>query len=86
MILLFFLNAIGFFLSSALSGFDSVTTLNLTYGSSSFPIDTYLSTGMGYVHYIIDVFPPLGVMYEGFLWIIGWKILLITLQFFKIIR
>jgi len=57
-----------------------VTSLNITVGSFDFPIDDYLSTGLGYVFYIFPLIPPLEMMYNGFLFIIYWKIGLLTVR------
>jgi len=49
-----------------------------------FGIDVLISTGMGYVSYIMVVFPPLQIIYNGFLWVLTWKGVLLFLRFFKV--
>jgi len=50
-----------------------------------FGSDAILSTGMGYIHFVIAVFPPLGIMLSGFLVIIGFKMLMLVLRAVPII-
>lgn len=48
-------------------------------------IDSILVTGMTYLHAIIAVFPPLGIMLSGFLIILGFKTLMLVLRAVPII-
>jgi len=53
----------------------------LTGGASTitvlpFGIDAILVQGFGYVHFIADVFPPIGAVLTGFLYVVGFKMLM----------
>jgi len=48
--------------------------------SSPFTIDTYLSTGMGYLMYLVSVFPPLGTIYYGFMTVLYWRAFVLFLK------
>jgi hypothetical protein len=54
-------------------GWTSIVTL-------PFGIEGYLQTGAGYIHMIVVYFPPLGIMLQGFLWILVWKFIMILLR------
>jgi len=65
--------------------------LNLTLGSlphiSTFPfVDSYLVTGMSYFRFMVVLVPPLGIMFAGFMWIMSFKIGVLTLRLLRIIR
>jgi len=51
-----------------------------------FGIDAILTTGMGYVHFIGGVFPPITSMLEGFLFYYAFKLVLKLVAMFPIIR
>jgi hypothetical protein len=63
----------------------NITTLNISVGIFNFPIDTYLSTGMGYVFFIINAFPPLGIIYNGFLAVLTWRALVLFLKILPVV-
>ena len=64
----------------------SVTTLNLVLGDFNFPIDDYLTTGMGYIYFIAAVIPPIGILLAGLKWVVYWKLVLLTLKVLRIYR
>jgi len=70
------------FLNVIFGWLPEVTTLNIL----GFPIDDYLSTGMGYINFLEGVFPPLLIMHYGFMAILVWKGTLLVLRFFHIIK
>jgi hypothetical protein len=79
MIVALFLKAVIFFLSSILFLIPKVTTLPAG-------IDYYLSQGMGYIAFIITKIPPLGILYNGFLIIMGFETLLFSIRFIPVVR
>lgn len=48
-------------------------------------LDQYLTAGMGYMWYLFDIFPPFLIMWNGLLWILGWKVLLIVVRMIPLI-
>lgn len=54
--------------------------------SLPFGIDSFIVTGVGYVNFISTIFPPLGILYTAFLWVIGWKITLLVIRMIPVIR
>jgi hypothetical protein len=51
-----------------------------------FGIDGVLTTGMGYVWFMANIIPPIGIMLNGFLFLIGFKIVLKIIAMVPIIR
>lgn len=49
-------------------------------------VDGYLSTGMGYIKFLIGLFPPLGTIYDGFLVYMGFLSVLLALRLLRIVR
>lgn len=41
-----------------------------------FGIDSILVQGVGYVHYVASIFPPIQSILSGFLYVVGFKIVL----------
>jgi len=66
-------------LSWATSWLPTVTTL-------PFGMDNALTLGVGYFKTVADLFPPLAVLLEYVLIYIGFKLTLLVLNLFKIIR
>jgi hypothetical protein len=50
-----------------------------------FGIDPILVGGFGNLYYLINSFPPLGIILSGFIWVLGWKIGLFFLRMFHIV-
>lgn len=59
-------------------GFSDVTVL-------PFGIDSILVQGMGYVRFISGVFPPIGSIIDGFLFILAFKMIMIFLRIIPLI-
>jgi len=51
-----------------------------------FNADQYLIAGGGMIKFVNDVFPPMGILYEGLIWVIGWKLFLLFLRIIPVIR
>jgi len=51
-----------------------------------FGIDEVLTTGVGYVKYLGVVIPPIAIMYGGFQVILNFKVVMLVLRLFRIIR
>jgi len=51
-----------------------------------FGIDDVMVQGMGYVHFLSTLFPPIGVMLSAVLFVIGFKIFLKIIAMIPIIR
>ena len=51
-----------------------------------FGIDSVLVQGMGYFHFIMGLFPPLSIMLNGFLVIMGFKVTLKLIAMIPIVR
>jgi len=51
-----------------------------------FGIDPILVQGAGYLHYIMDIFPPLQAIFNGLLWIIGFKLTMMFIRIIPVIR
>jgi len=50
-----------------------------------FGIDAILVSGIANVYYITTYIPPLGIILDGFLFVLGWKTTLFFLRMFHII-
>ena len=62
------------FILQCLVGILNVVLGSLSFSVSKIPlIDDYLVTGVGYLKYMIGVFPPLGVIYDGFVLYRDWE-------------
>jgi len=53
-------------------------------GALPFGIEGYLSQGMGYLNFLFTIIPPLSIIYAGFIWLLGWKALLMILRLLHI--
>jgi len=60
----------------------SATAFPVLFG---FDTDAALATGWGYFHFVAYKIPPLGIMYEGFLWILYFKIAMIFLTILRLL-
>lgn len=50
-------------------------------------VDEYLVTGRGYLEWLMVVFPPFAMMLSGFMFVLGFKIVMVALvRIFRIIR
>lgn len=78
MLLLTLLNLITAIPTVIFSLFPKVTAL-------PFGIDSILVQGSGYIHFLVGVIPPLGIMLNGLLYIIGFKILMMFIRIIPII-
>jgi len=78
MIWIFLINGFLGVLGGILAVFGTVETLPL--------IDDYLVQGMGYFWFFADLFPPLYTVYAGFMTIIAFEVVLLTLRALKIFR
>lgn len=52
-----------------------------------FPLnaDVYLAQGVSYIRFLMTVFPPLDLMWQALLIVLGFKVTLWLLQVFRII-
>jgi len=74
-------------LSAIISLFGAIFNLLHIGTVSTIPFaDSYLVTGRGYLEWWIVYFPPLATMLAGFLTILAFKTLMLTLRLFRIIR
>jgi len=78
MIVYAFLSTIVAGLNAFLSGFPTVTELPY--------VDVYLVTGFGYLHFLMDYIPPFAIIFAGFVFVMKFKIGLLTLRLLRIIR
>lgn len=69
-------------LVSLISLLNALTVILPTVVELPFGIDDILTTGMGYIVFIIGVFPPLGIMLNGLIFYWTFKI---GLKFFAMI-
>lgn len=53
---------------------NAITAFVPTVETLPFGLDTILADGFGWFFYVAEVIPPLGSMYEAFIWVIGFKI------------
>lgn len=51
-----------------------------------FGIDSIFVQGMGYIRFIMEVFPPLQSMYNGLVWYIGFILLLKVIAMIPILK
>lgn len=51
-----------------------------------FGADPYLVAGMGYIRFIAVVFPPIGIMLTGFLFVMSWKLVLLVIKLIPVVR
>lgn len=51
-----------------------------------FGIDSVLVQGMGYVHFLAGLIPPIGLMLDAFLFVIGFKLSLKLFAMIPILR
>jgi len=49
-------------------------------------IDAVLVQGVGYIRFLIGVFPPFGPLYAALLWVIGFKVLLKIVAMIPVVR
>lgn len=81
MLIYLLLQAIGFIIGAVLSIFHGIVFLQWPFG-----INTILITGMGWVSYLIEVFPPLGIILNGFLFYMGFRLVMIALYLFRLLK
>ena len=79
MIINLFLNLIVLIIGVILSWLPTVTTLPLING---YDIDTAFVTGMSQLNSLFTTFWALSIMFQGFLFIMAYYILKLTLKFF----
>lgn len=72
------------FLLSMLNGFFDAFHLPVV-SELPFGVDSILVSGFGNVYYLISVFPPLGIILNGFVFILGWKLVLFFLRMFHLV-
>lgn len=65
-------------LTAAFSWLPKVTTIPF--------VDGFLTTGIGYFNFVASYIPPLEIIFQGFMFIIGFKLILMTLRLLRIIR
>jgi len=51
-----------------------------------FGLDAILSTGMGYLYFIMQIFPPLAIVYQGFLTVMAFKVGMLFVRFVPVLR
>jgi len=73
-------------LSMVVALLNGATWILPTVTTLPFGIDPILSTGMGYIVFIISVFPPLGLLLNGFLFYYGFKLTLKFIAMIPILR
>jgi len=78
MITAYFLSFIVWILGVMFSWLPAVTTLPLG-------IDPYLVQGVSGVRWIATFFPPMVILINGFMWVLGWKMFLIFVRVIPII-
>jgi len=78
MLVTMILNAVLSVVMVLLSWIPDVTTIPF--------VDEYLSTGMGYFVFLMTIFPPLVTIYSAFLFVMWFRINMILLRFFRVIR
>jgi len=71
---------------SLISVLNALTFFLPTVTALPFGIDTILTTGMGYIVFIIGVFPPLGIMLNGLIFYYGFKLSLKLVAMIPILR
>jgi len=65
---------------------NALTYILPTVTALPFGLDGYLATGMRYVFFIMNLFPPLLILYQGFLWVLSFKVAMLFVRFIPIIR
>lgn len=78
MIVQFLIKAVLSLFGGLFSLFPVVHTLPL--------VDSYLVSGVGYLRFLITVFPPLDVMLTAFLYYIGFKVVLKGIAMIPVIK
>jgi len=68
------------FLQITVFWLPTIETINIDMFGYEYPIDDYLSDGMGYLVYIMNQIPPLYTIYHGFLFILFWKSTLLFIR------
>ena len=76
----------GFFLNIFITIFNFAFSWGGTITTLPFGIDAFLQTGMGYFYSLVAIIPPLGIILSGFLWVIGFKLLLKLLAMIPVIK
>ena len=79
MIVNMLLNIIVLFLGAIFSWLPQVLVLPTIAG---FDIDTALQTGLGQLNFFMDTFWPLYILMQGFLVLVGYYVIKMTLRFF----
>lgn len=79
MIVNLFLNILVLFLGGIFSWLPQVETLPTIVG---FDIDAYMTLGVGYLATVFTSFWPLGIMFQGFLVLMGYFLVKMVLRFF----
>lgn len=72
------LSAVVMILSAIFAGFKTVTTLPTIFG---FDIDASLVQGMGYANTFMTYFWPLRIMFNGFIFLMGYYSIKMILSF-----
>ncbi len=73
------LNVFVLILGAIFSWLPQVTTLPFIV---DFDIDTALVNGVGQLHTFLSAFWPLGIMFQGFLFLLGYYAIKMVLKFF----
>jgi len=74
------LNVLMSFLQIFVFWLPDITSLNIDMFGFNYPIDDYLSTGIGYLVFLLGIFPPLVTIYHGFLFVLYWKSTLLFIR------
>ena len=75
------LGVVPFIIQSISFGHITATITQLPFG-----IDAILVQAMGYIWFIVSVFPPLGIIIEGLLFVFGFKLALKLIAMIPIIK
>lgn len=73
------------FLVIVISLFGSVFQFFPQVTALPFGIDAILVQGMGYVYFLKGIFPPLGIMLTGFLFVIGFKVVMLLFKMIPVV-
>lgn len=69
-----------------ISGLASVFNINPTVTTLPMGIDSVLVSGIGYLKFLFNIFPPFVPLYYAFLFIIGFKIAMKAVAMIPIVR
>lgn len=71
---------IKYFIDIILDLIGFLTSLFPVVTQLPFGIDSILVQGFGYIHFLAGVFPPIGAVLTGFLYIVNYKLLMMFIR------